>query len=52
MTRQQYHNLAPRYNRNQVIIDNLIAQIPWNVNRAGKTYKKKLKEIHESQNTN
>ena len=48
MTSKDYHRLAPLYNRNQVIIDNLIAQIPLNINRAGKTYQKKLKMIYES----
>lgn len=47
MTCEEYNRLAPRFNRNKVIIDNLIAQIPWNVNRSGKYYKKLVKEIYE-----
>jgi hypothetical protein len=47
-SQEEYHRLAPTFNRNQVIIDNLIAQIPLNINRAGKTYQKKLKMIYES----
>lgn len=52
MTSKEYNRLAPLYNRRQILIDQAIAQIPWNVNRAGKTYQKKLKMIYESQNTN
>ncbi len=50
MTKEDYHRLAPLYNRNQVVIDNLIAQIPLNINRAGKHYRKLVKQIYETQN--
>jgi len=44
MTKEDYHRLAPRYNR----ADILIAQIPLNINRAGKHYQKLIKNIYES----
>ena len=43
MTREQYHLLAPRFNRH----DREIAAIPQNINRAGKHYKRLIKEIYE-----
>ena len=42
MTRAEYHKLAPRYNK----ADKLIAQIPLNINRAGKHYQKLIKQIY------
>lgn len=41
MTRAEYHRLAPHYSRAQVLID----QIPQNVNRAGKTYRRLVTKI-------
>lgn len=47
MTRSEYHRLAPTFNRRQLLIDQAIDRIPQNVNRAGRHYKKLLKQIHE-----
>jgi len=44
MTKEQYHALAPTFDPR----DQLVALIPLNVNRAGKHYKKLLKEIYET----
>ena len=41
MTADTYNYLAPRFNR----YDTLIDAIPQNVNRAGKTYKRLVKQI-------
>jgi len=43
MTADQFNYLAPRFNRH----DRLIDAIPQNVNRAGKHYKKLVKQIYE-----
>ncbi len=42
MTKEEYWALAPTFDRR----DRLVAQIPLNINRAGKHYKKLLKEIY------
>jgi hypothetical protein len=42
MTAEEYHLLAPRFNR----YDREIAAIPQNINRAGKLYGKLVKQIH------
>lgn len=47
MTRNEYHRLAPVYDRPQVAIDNAIATIPQNINRAGKHYQKLIKKIYD-----
>jgi hypothetical protein len=41
MTAEEYNHLAPRYNRH----DLQIAAIPQNINRAGKHYRKLIKQI-------
>jgi len=46
MTCEEYNRLAPRYNRTDIIID----AIPQNINRAGKHYKKLVKQIYEQTN--
>lgn len=43
MTRSEYHALAPTFDRR----DRLVEQIPLNINRAGRHYKKLLKQIYE-----
>jgi hypothetical protein len=43
MTKEQYHLLAPRFDRH----DKEIAAIPQNINRAGKLYRKLVKQIYE-----
>ena len=48
MTSEEYNRLAPIYNGKKVAIDKLIAQIPLNINRAGKHYKRLLKEIEQN----
>lgn len=45
MTKEQYHRLAPTFNRTQHLIDLEIDRIPLNVNRAGKHYRKLVKHI-------
>lgn len=45
MTREQYHLLAPTFNLRQQQIEQAIARIPLNVNRAGKHYQKLVREI-------
>ena len=47
MTKEQYHLLAPTFNRTQHLIDLEIDRIPFNVNRAGKTYRRLTKQIRE-----
>jgi hypothetical protein len=48
MTYEEYNYLAPRFNRH----DRLIEAIPQNINRAGKLYRKLIKQIYESKYTN
>jgi hypothetical protein len=48
MTSEEYNYLAPRFDRH----DREIAAIPQNINRAGKLYRKLLKQIYESKHTN
>jgi len=43
MTSEEYNYLAPRYNRHDKEID----AIPQNINRAGKLYKKLIRNIYE-----
>ena len=46
MTEQEYNRLAPTYDRNKVLMEQEIARIPMNINRAGKHYRKLTKEIY------
>jgi hypothetical protein len=46
MTRDQYHALAPTYDRHEARRQALIEAIPMNVNRAGRYYRKLIKEIY------
>jgi hypothetical protein len=48
MTRKQYHQLAPTYDRYEARRQALIDAIPLNVNRAGRYYRKLIKEIYEN----
>jgi hypothetical protein len=50
MTRKQYHALAPTLDRHAVRRQALIDAIPLNVNRAGRYYRKLIKEIYEQTN--
>ena len=50
MTKEQYHHLVANYDRHR--IEALIARIPQNVNRAGRHYRKLVKEIYENYNNN
>jgi hypothetical protein len=47
MTKQEYWRLAPTYDRHEVLID----AIPGRVNRAGRYYRKLIKEIYEDDTT-
>jgi hypothetical protein len=47
MTREQYHALAPTYNRHEARRQALIDAIPMRVNRAGRYYRKLIKLIYE-----
>jgi hypothetical protein len=47
MTRDQYHNLAPTYDRHEARRQTLIDAIPGRVNRAGRYYRRLIKEIYE-----
>jgi len=47
MTREQYHALAPTFDRHAVRRQALIDAIPSKVNRAGKHYRRLLKEINK-----
>lgn len=46
MSKAEYHHLVAMYDDRR--IEALIDAIPLNVNRAGKTYKKMLKNIYET----
>jgi len=50
MTREQYHALAPTYNRHEARRQALIDAIPLRVNRAGRHYQKLIKQIHGKNN--
>lgn len=45
-TADEYYALVSTFDQRR--IDEQIARIPWNVNRAGKHYRKLVKEIHEN----
>ena len=46
MTRDQYHTLAPTYDRHEARRQALIDAIPLNVNRNGRLFRKLIKEIY------
>jgi hypothetical protein len=46
MTKSEYHALAPTYDRHEARRQALIDAIPSRVNRAGKHYRKLLREIN------
>jgi hypothetical protein len=48
MTRQEYEAKFATFD--QELIDRLIAQITLNINRAGRLYKKLIKNIYEKNN--
>lgn len=47
MIKEQYHRLAPTFNRTKHLINQEIDQIPMNVNRSGKTYQRIIREIRK-----
>jgi esterase/lipase len=48
MTRSEYHTLAPTYDRHEARRQALVDAIPSRVNRAGRYYRKLIKEIYEN----
>ena len=48
MTKQDYHKLAPTYDRHEARRQALVDAIPSRVNRAGRYYRKLIKEIYGS----
>jgi hypothetical protein len=47
MTKEDYWKLAPTFDRHEARRQALVDAIPMNVNRAGRYYRKLIKEIYE-----
>lgn len=47
MTRKEYHALIEHYDRTEQLIEQAIERIPLNMNRAGKLYQQRVREIRQ-----